>query len=132
MARLNNVDNRLEIKSFCSAEELKNFRFTTRGLVVCDCEGFEKQLFNQSNIQNLVKCDVIIEVHDFVDIEISGYLHKLFEKTHNITIIKSVDDYEKARTYQYKETESASLDDKLNLFREWRPFIMDWMICTPK
>jgi hypothetical protein len=132
MAKLNGVADRVEVRSYCSAEELQHFQFTDRGLIICDCEGYEMQLFNQTNINNLAKCDIIIEVHDFVNIEISGYLSKLFSDTHHIEIIKSVDDYEKAKTYQFNETESASLDDKLTLFREWRPFIMEWMICTPK
>jgi hypothetical protein len=132
MAALNNTGKQVIIREYCTAEELGNFSFTERGLIVCDCEGFEMQLFNTSNLKNLTKCDIIIEIHDFVNIEIEGYLRDLFSTTHDIKIIKSVDDYEKAKTYQFSEVESASLNEKLRLFTEVRPCIMQWMICTPK
>ncbi|MFD2162919.1 class I SAM-dependent methyltransferase [Paradesertivirga mongoliensis] len=132
MAKLNNRDSSISIRNFCTAKELASFNFTRRGLIVCDCEGFEKHLFNSSNLKNLNRCDIIIEVHDFVDIEISDYLNHLFKETHDIQVIKSIDDIEKAKTYYFKETEQASLKDKLAIFKEMRPGILEWMVCTPK
>lgn len=132
MASFNGVDERVEVRSNCSDEELKNFNFTRRGLIVSDCEGFEMSLFNKDNLPNLSKCDIIIETHDFINIEITTYLCNLFEHTHDVRVIKSIDDYEKAKTYHFDEAVGATLDEKLNLFREWRPFIMEWLVCTPK
>jgi len=45
--------------------------------------------------------DLIIEAHDFIDIEISPKLRSAFAKTHDIQSIKSIDDIERAHTYRY-------------------------------
>ena len=44
------------------------------------------------DIGNLKKCDLLIETHDFLDLSISGDLLRLFDNTHHIQIIKSIDD----------------------------------------
>jgi hypothetical protein len=132
MAKLNNVENKVIIRETCTAKELGNFKFSGRGLVICDCEGYEHSLFNEVNIKNLTNCDLLIEMHDFIDLNISGYLVNLFSKSHNLQIVKSMDDIEKAKTYSHEETKGLSLDEKLKLYREWRPYIMEWLICTPK
>jgi Ribosomal protein L11 methyltransferase (PrmA) len=132
MAKLNGIEKKVTIKKTCTAEELAEFNFSGRGLVVCDCEGFEKYLFNEGNISNLKKCDLLIETHDFLDLSISGDLVRLFNNTHHIQIIKSIDDIEKAKTYVYDETNNLTLDQKMSLYRECRPAIMEWLICTSK
>ncbi len=132
MADLNMVTSKIFMGSTLTPEMLKSFNFTKRGLVICDCEGYEKDLFNKSNISNLKSCDLIIETHDFKDIEISTYLKKLFEPTHNIESIFSIDDIQKALNYNYPQIENIDLNGKKSLFREWRPSIMEWLICTPK
>jgi len=132
MAKINTVDDRVTIKETCTPKELKNLKFTGKALIICDCEGYEQHLFDETNVGNLKNCDLLIETHDFIDLNISGNLIGLFSKTHNIQIIKSIDDIEKAKTYSYDETDSLNLDEKLKLFREYRPSIMEWLICTPK
>jgi len=132
MADLNEVTNKVFIGSTLTPEMLKTFNFTKRGLIICDCEGYEKDLFNKSNISNLKTCDLIIETHDFKDIEISTYLKGLFEPTHNIESIYSIDDIQKALNYNYPQIENINLNEKKRLFREWRPSVMEWLICTPR
>ena len=125
-------ENKITIKETCTSNELGKFNFTGRGLVICDCEGFEKYLFNADNIENLTNCDLLIETHDFLDLNISYNLANLFSKTHHIQIIKSIDDIEKVKTYLYDETNGLTLDEKMQLYRECRPAIMEWLIFTPK
>jgi hypothetical protein len=132
MAKLNKVENRVEVRAFCSAEELRDFKFDGRGLVICDCEGYELNLFNGSNLSNLSGCDVLIETHDMIDINISTELYKLFSKTHDITVIKSIDDIEKAKTYKYAEADGLDLVSRKKLFAEGRQAIMEWLYCKPK
>lgn len=132
MAKLNKVENRIILKKECTAAELENFTFSGKTLIICDCEGYEQYLFNETNVKNLKNCDLLIETHDFVNINISGNLIGLLEKTHNIQLIKSVDDIEKAKTYSYPETAGLSLEEKLKLYAEYRPVIMEWLVCTPR
>ncbi|MDP9047326.1 MAG: 50S ribosomal protein L11 methyltransferase [Bacteroidota bacterium] len=132
MAKLNGTEDKLFVKETCTAEELKSFKFSGPALVICDCEGYESSLFTTASVKNLTNCDLLIETHDFIDLNISQNLVSLFNETHNIQIVKSIDDIEKAKTYGYKETDSLSLNEKMILFRECRPSIMEWLVCTPK
>lgn len=132
MAKLNGVSDRVAVRAFFSPEELAKFPFTGRGLIVSDCEGFEKVLFNESNLKNIANADIIIEVHDFIDITISTYLKGLLSATHEIESVKSVDDIQKALTYQFDELREFSLDEKRRLLAEGRPTIMEWLVCTSK
>lgn len=132
MSILNNIKDKIIIKSECTAKELELFTFTGRGLIICDCEGYEKELFNKDNVKNLTACDLIIEAHDFINISISTYIKEIFSETHNIKSIKSVDDIEKTLTYNINGLEKLTLLEKKQILSEWRPSIMEWLICTPK
>lgn len=132
MAELNHVTDRIIFKNEIRAADLKEFKFTTRGLIICDCEGFEKSLFDLNNLDNLKACYLLIETHDFLDITITSFLIELFSSTHMITIIKSLDDIEKAKLYQFEETRFFDLVTKKKLFGERRPAIMEWLYLSPK
>lgn len=132
MAIHNDVEDRIEIRATFTPEMLKSFSFNGKGLIICDCEGYEKILFNESNLSNLRNCDLIIETHDCNDIEISTYLKSLLGRTHDIKSVYSVDDIQKALNYDYPQLEGLSLRDKKIVLREWRKSLMEWLICTPK
>lgn len=131
MAKLNHVDGRVHVGEHFGTEELKRFKVTEKGLIICDCEGFEKELFTADTLESLKRFDVLIEVHDFIDVTISDYLHKLFSETHDIEVIRSVDDIDKARTYAFLPTD-LSLRDKMKLYEEKRGGMMEWMICSSR
>ncbi len=132
MARLNDVSDRVQVGSKFTPETLSEFPFTGKGLILCDCEGFEKTLFTVKNLDVLKRCDLLIETHDFIDINISTSLKKLFHKSHEIESIMSVDDIQKALKYSYKEIEGMSLEQKRAILAEGRPSIMEWLICRVK
>lgn len=132
MAKLNKVEEIVEVRSSCTAELLAAFPFKERTLIISDCEGFEKKLFTAGNVANLKNCDLLIETHDFVDMSISPYLHDLFKATHDIQCIQSVDDIIKAKTYSFKETEMLPLPMKRKIFAEGRPSIMEWLFLKSK
>ncbi|MBC5773497.1 hypothetical protein H8S95_05430 [Pontibacter sp. KCTC 32443] len=132
MAKMNGLSDRFEIRGECTPFELSKLVSGKRCLIICDCEGYEKYLFNELNLNSLSKSDLIIETHDFIDISISNLLFTLISETHNIELIKSIDDIQKVKTYSYKELNSFSLYDKFLILKEERPAIMEWLICTPK
>jgi hypothetical protein len=80
----------------------------------------------------LVMHDVIIETHDFIDIDLSTKMRDAFAKTHYIRTIKSVDDIEKAHTCHDRTLELYSIRDKYLILREARPAIMEWLVMTSK
>ena len=52
-------------KQECTSEELRLFNFSEPTLLMCDCEGFELELFTENNVQNLSSCDLLlIEAHE--------------------------------------------------------------------
>jgi len=132
MAKANSVEDRLETGGGCSTETLKNLNLGKRALVVCDCEGFEKELFNENLAQFLSDHDILVEVHDYIDIEISTNLRQVFSKTHDIFSIQSIDDIQKALTYDCSELNGYCLADRKMLLAEFRPAIMEWFFLTPK
>lgn len=132
MASLNNVSGNVIINGELTEKGLNDFVFEKKGLIICDCEGFERELFNESNLENIKNCDLIIETHDFIDIEISSYLKNLFRSTHDIISVKSTDDIQKAHEYKFKELANLDLHTKKKVLSERRPSIMEWLICHPK
>ncbi len=132
MAQANDASDRIVTASFCDSEELRKKLTNEKSLIVSDCEGFETSLFNESVIPFLTNCDILIETHDFVDIEISSQLRKRFERTHLITAIQSCDDITKAHTYSYPELQGYTLAERRVLLSEERPSIMEWLYLTPR
>ncbi len=132
MAKLNKVDELITLKSLCDENVLRTFDFEDQNLIISDCEGFEQKLFTTNNIANLKKCDLLIEIHDNVDITISQYIMSLFQSSHNIQIIRSLDDLEKIKSYEYKELEGLNFNEKKHILSEGRPNIMEWYWITSK
>ena len=132
MAQVNNVADRFVMGSLCTSETLEALPLSGQALIICDCEGYEKSLFTEETIPVLAKHDLLIETHDFIDIEISSLIRKRFKDTHRITSVQSVDDIVKAQTYSYPELESFTLSERRLLLAEYRPSIMTWLFMTPK
>jgi len=132
MARSNRVEDRLETGGFCTTETLKSLNLGNKALIVSDCEGFEKELFTGQLVDSLSAHDFLIEVHDYIDIEISTNLRQVFSKTHDIFSIQSIDDIKKALTYGYPELRGYCLADRKMLLAEYRPSIMEWFYFSPK
>lgn len=132
MAKLNGVEDRLITGSFCDTEILKSIPFTKKGLIICDCEGCEKELFTDEIIHLFAKQDYLIELHDFIDITISSQIRERFEKTHTIEVIQSIDDIKKAQTYVYEELRNYDLETRKRLLGESRPAIMEWFYMKPR
>ena len=133
MAELNSIEpERFHIGGYCSTETLISLPYRRRALIICDCEGCEKSLFQPDTPAKLAMHDLLIETHDAIDIEISTYLESIFEETHNIDRILSVDDIQKAKYYNYPELESYDLDKRRILLSEQRGGIMEWLYLRAK
>jgi len=132
MAKLNGLGDRISIAGFCDEAALKSIPLGNRALIISDCEGYEGRLFGPELAVFLANHDLIVEAHDFIDINISVHLRRVFERTHQIQSIKSLDDIEKAHTYRYAELEKYSLGDRRQILAERRPAIMEWLVMTPK
>lgn len=132
LAQANGVEARMVTGAFCDAAALQKLPLTRRTLVVSDCEGYEKHLFTPETVRRLATHDVLIEVHDMVDIEISARLREVFQVTHQLEVITSVDDIRKAQTYEYPELQPFSRAERKVLLNEWRAASMDWFYFSPR
>jgi hypothetical protein len=132
MAQANGVEHRLITGSFCDDAVLQSLPLSRHALVLNDCEGYEKTLFTPETVRTLTKHDVLIEVHDFVDLAISAKLRAVFETTHHLEIITSFDDVKKAQTYDYPELATFDLTQRKILLAEYWASIMEWFYFSPR
>lgn len=132
MATINGVTSRMFIKDRIDEFDLSSLEFIDKTLIICDIEGGEKKIFTENSIQNLKNVDLLIETHDFVDLEVSSYLCNLFEKTHTITVFQSVDDVQKVKYYKYPILNSLSLLEKKIVLSEHRTSTMEWLLLESK
>ena len=132
MARLNGVEERVQIGGFCDEKMLRSIPLGERSLIFSDCEGYEGVLFTREVAALLAKHDVVIETHDFIDIDLSIRMREVFDATHRIQPIKSTDDIEKAHTYVVPQLRSYDTKAKRLILGERRPAIMEWLVMTPR
>jgi hypothetical protein len=132
MARLNGVSQRLALGGHCDETTLVDLPLGPRALVISDCEGYEAQLFTDRAAARLAGHDVLIEVHDAHDPELSGRLQQRFAGTHDVTVIESIDDKRKLRDAGYREIAAYDARTQHRLVREGRAGLMEWLYLTPR
>ena len=130
----NGVAGRMHIHGECGRDELLAIDLESGGLVVSDCEGFEGDLFDAEVARHLARCHAIIEVHDHPhdDHPRMKRLFAAFSGTHDLRIVHSVDDLQKARYYRSDRVSADDLLEREVAFAEWRPWIMHWLVAEPK
>jgi precorrin-6B methylase 2 len=132
LAKMNGVEDRVRIGESCDPSVLASLPLGERALIISDCEGYEKTLFNPRMAGLLARHDRIVEVHDFIDIEISSKLRQAFLQTHSIESIQSVDDIQKAHTYRCPQLEKCDVRTKWLALSERRTGIMEWFVIKSK
>jgi hypothetical protein len=123
MAKRNGVAQRLTILGTCDTLQLQNaLNSAGRALVICDLEGAEDHLLDPRELRGLNRTDMLVELHDFVDIGISPRIAQRFSVTHGITRFRST-------RREYRDLPGvAGLDKRQLLFlaSERRPCVMEW------
>ena len=125
LARLNGVEDRMNIRSLCDHAALTEvLRTSTSPLVVCDCEGCELDLMDPEQAPTLKHARLIVEVHSP---EITASLLTRLARTHDV---EKVD--------QQPRKMPESLASKLNE-EEWsrasdevRAPGQGWLLCVPR
>lgn len=131
VAQQNEVHKRITFLGTFTATTLNEIDDEKRALFIVDCEGAEREIFRRENVHRLVHADLIIEMHINIYPELADYFTALFESTHHITIVDSVDDHIKARSYLFPEI--AGLDYQLRRFiTEERAIFMQWIVLSAK
>lgn len=85
LARLNGVENRVKIGSFCDHEKLESL-CGLQTLVISDIEGSEAELLDTEKCPGLLSSHVLVEVHDdpLGNPELENLLISRFSSTHRI------------------------------------------------
>ena len=130
MAALNDVADRVDVRNRCDPTELQAIR-AGRALILCDCEGYERDLFNPVTAQAVARHDLLIEVHDFIRPFTSHYLRQTFAATHRVEVVRSVPDMLRPTVYPQAELGRLSNDAQIALMSELRPAAMTWFWLTP-
>ena len=133
MAKLNSVENRVQISEKCTAETINESDFS-KGLIISDCEGYEYDLIKTVNLKEK-NLDFLIEVHEWpIDSNMDKKIRSLFQETHQVQIVTSKSDLYKAKYYDYSPLNlnpNLSLDFKYNCYKECRGGNeMQWFYCT--
>lgn len=132
LAEANGTRSRTTIHGWCFREDLLSQAFTDPTLLLSDCEGYEATLFDEVVVNHLKNCHCIIELHDRPEEGFCARTHLLpiFAKTHQVLIVSSLDDDQKARYYRSDVITADPLERQI-AFAEKRPSTMDWLVCVP-
>jgi hypothetical protein len=89
LAEANGVADRVTVHRSCTPERLREV-LAPGSLVLCDCEGCELKTMVPGDVPVLTECDLIVELHDFLDPSITPTLSERFSPTHDIEFIDRV------------------------------------------
>jgi hypothetical protein len=132
MAKLNNVSN-LTWNTFCNENTLLNFAYRGKTLVICDCEGYELELFTKAVADKCKHVDFLIELHDIVNPVISSRILSIFQPTHTFDVVNNSNvDYSTLTGLQKlspKERAFALFEHRGGLYKN---VLMEWVFLTPK
>lgn len=129
MAKLNGVEGQFVFNNFCSEETLANFKFHGKGLIICDCEGYELELFTPRAVKGLVNCDLVIELHDLYTEKITPFIENAFRQTHTVKLVNSENTFKK---FEKAGLRHRFTDNEIQEFFAERNGIMQWAIITSK
>jgi lipopolysaccharide biosynthesis glycosyltransferase len=126
MLELNGIQNRIQLLNKIDHDFFENPEFlNSKSLIICDCEGYERNLFSIFNAPNLKTTDILIELHDFVNDTISEQIFNIFHNSHEIVIINSESDIQRIQEFTVIFPQ-LSYSQLKKLISEKRPHIMQW------
>lgn len=126
MAIANSVSNRVSIGGSFTADSVSKLKLGVRSLILCDCEGCEKDIFTPQTVSLLTHSDLLIEVHEHLQPGTSEVLQRVFARTHDLSCIQGLDDAKRISLCRYPELETYTSALKEKLLTELRPVPMQW------
>ena len=134
LAKINGVQDRVEIEGHCNPQSLLNVLSTydTTWMLV-DIEGYEQHLLDPKLVPLLSKQHIIVEIHDFVDENIGPKIRSRFTKSHFVEEIRQVQRTFSDLPFPINPVQKLLLKGEfLKLMCEGRPEPMRWFIMHPK
>ena len=133
MSRVNGVGDRVVLHAECTPETLRTYPFKQKTLVMADCEGYELTLFDETTLENLRNCDLLIELHENAIDGVTSTILSRFAPTHHIHLISTKD----KPTVHYENMDGLSQEDYKAALCDHRGEIgkvifMEWAWLTSK
>jgi hypothetical protein len=130
MAQLNHVSERITYEQNFDIFSVEKFvdgkeKFT---LIICDCEGCELEIFS-NNISGSVisKCDLVIELHDFINYGTKEILINRFSNTHSAEVLSEIGNLGSLRHLKGLLPLQREI-----ILDERRPTKMEWLLLKRK
>lgn len=130
VAQINGVGERVTQFGACEPDLLAQISSKhKRLLVVCDCEGYEKNLFTDNTVfRAMAHSDIIIECHDLDDPDITGEILEKMMVSHFAKIV-----YSGARNpNDFGFLANLHDRDRWLAVSEGRWGMMHWLVCEAK
>jgi hypothetical protein len=125
LARLNGLTNRVHVHGDCTHSDLREL---APALIISDCEGGELELLDPAHVPELVRCSLLVEMHDFLNSHISRTLAARFEPTHTIEVVRS----RPRRIEDYPVLAPLKPELAVLALEESRPAVMEWAYMVPR
>jgi len=129
MAGLNGVTDRLEVRGFCSPQDLAGvLSGTGQPVVVMDVEGAEDVLLDPHACKALLGAAILVEVHEHLQPGVAARLIGWYAASHAIDRIPTVG----AKAFPLPNVPGFSSRQLRLLADEMRSLPMEWFWMTPK
>ncbi len=115
-ARLNGVETLVELQDLFHASDIQQFSHL-RVLCICDCEGFEAEIFTAETVGDAVRWDLLIELHGSAEAKLMNLPWP--HKTRAIATTRRAGDY----------PELQGLGEPGKLLSEYRGGSQSWLWC---
>ncbi len=94
LAEMNGVSDRIELHGLCTTDVLRDVLLPATGqsgkvLILCDIEGAELDVLRPDLVPELLKADLLVEMHDVPEQPVSEPIRERFAATHDIQVIWS-------------------------------------------
>jgi predicted O-methyltransferase YrrM len=132
LARANGVGDRVIMHGSCTQFALAKVPGTP-DLVICDCEGYERELLRPDLVPWLARATLLVELHDALMPGTREALLERFAPTHRIEVIgETPRDASRYRALDgMAPSEATEALDEYRRDRLGRPLSMQWAIMTP-
>ena len=127
MAKKNGVEQRLVFVGACTVEDLRRL-CPSHPVIFCDCEGAEIDLLDPAKVPDLAHCEIVVELHDFVNPAITPTLTERFRPTHAVNVMLDTGRNPNA----YPALRNIPEVYQLLAICESRPLSMSWAHLKPK
>lgn len=128
LAAANGVQDRVVLGGMCTPQTLQT-GFPARGVaLLSDCEGYERVLLDPAAAPVLAGWPILVELHEFLDPDITGTIAARFAATHDVRVVAGRERPASA----VPELAGFTAAERAVLLDEHRPAAMRWAALTPR